>query len=394
MAAGVSRKNAPALISQNYICALPTDVTTQFFIRVHPRDLLSCNRVCKHWYQIFQPASTWQHLLTRHFSSIKTPEKAEECQAAYKAEYLRRESNFKEGLFCLKPYVSIDGDEVSRKPDEDAHTIIWNSAIGKVKAVYKEQPPDPVFEIYDLTDKLVQAFKIKNMTLFLISGSYLFACSHIDGTLQICNIKTGEAKKSIRVSIPTGNKPAGAFCMTMDPSAIDQPILFLGCHDGSIKAYDIKEEKFLNFKPEVKHSQGVYDLLIRDRKLISASAYGGMLIWRLDDRGKPLKGEPAKEIDGHKGLLQILGYAYGDIFTVSRAGEIKRWDIETGHCMTTFKAQPNGPKKKFLHRLHQSSTLFERQGHQHDHGFSILRPGNRRRNRPIDFSVRERPFKK
>ncbi len=142
MAAGVGRKNVQAVIPQNYICELPPELTTQLFARVHPQDLLSCNRVCKHWYQAFQPASTWQHLLTRHFSSIKTPEKAEECQAVYKAEYRRRESNLNNGNFCLKPYVPVDGNKVSLEHLADIGTITWDSDIGKVKSRLQQASPE------------------------------------------------------------------------------------------------------------------------------------------------------------------------------------------------------------------------------------------------------------
>ncbi len=114
------------------------------------------------------------------------------------------------------------------------------------------------------------------------------------------------------MSIPIADKLAGATCMAMDSSAIDPRFLFLGCYGGSIKIYDLKEEEFLNFKPHVPKSDEIFGLIIRDRKLISASSFGKMLVWKLDDQGKPIKNESPKVIDGHQGRVQALTYAYGD----------------------------------------------------------------------------------
>jgi WD40 repeat protein len=314
---------------------------------VHPRDILTCHRVCKQWHQVFQLDSTWQNLFANHFRSFENPNEARDCKAAYQSEFSRLDSNFKNGVFCLKPYIQVDGDAVSLALASGSSKIsIWDSAIGRIKVrVNNDLRPDPAIEIYHLeTGELINTFKYRTEKIanFLISGNNLFTPSE-DGTLKIWDIKTGECTKTIRAGIPVAGKPAGAVSL-----AIDQGKLFLGCYDGSIKIYDLKEEEFL--KPLKEHKTGVFHLLIRDGKLIAGSWPGITMIWELGKKGKPLADTPSKVLDPHKGYMIAFAFAYGKLFTISLNNTINLWNLETGECVNTIQARQM-IQGKHLHSL-------------------------------------------
>jgi WD40 repeat protein len=164
-----------------------------------------------------------------------------------------------------------------------------------------------------------------------------------DHTIKIWNAQTGKQERSL-----IGHKaPIDALCITPDGRAIVS-----GSRDKTLKVWELKSGKELHTFTGHTHSVKCVALSKDGKLMVSGSIDFNIKVWDLK------RGLELRTLSGHSSTVNAvvitpdgrqLISASGSVFLrhIARDGrrvihrsfenDLKLWDLETGHCLITFK---------------------------------------------------------
>jgi WD40 repeat protein/DNA-binding SARP family transcriptional activator len=169
------------------------------------------------------------------------------------------------------------------------------------------------------------------------------ASSSSNGTIQLFDVTDLKSRNSDQLPQPFWNQPilVGTVSFSLDGAA-----LLGNCHDGTIRFWQVATGE--HFKTLRGHTGPVLSIALSPdgRQLASGGVDQTLRLWDLTSSTSPSgdagsgSNQSLKIFSGHTGVVGRVAFSPpGQLLASSSADEtIRLWDIETGQCLKTLRA--------------------------------------------------------
>lgn len=332
------------LIKIDFIAALPTELSFKILQHLDTVSLCNAAQVSRKWRELADDDTTWHHMCEQHINRkcIKCGWGLPILERKRLKEYIREvngkskaksksEEEVDAVLQTIEPLrhkKRAADEDISSSADKRPCTerlVIERSAIPRPqtrswKGVYRERfEVGSNWEKFRCKERVIKAHD--NGVMCLQFDDNILATGSYDTTIKIWNIKTGQHIKTL------AGHTAGIRTLQFNGK-----VLISGSLDKTTKIWDLPSGEC---KKTIPNTDGILSLNFEEELCVTGSKDHTITVFN----NSKTCSEKSFVLRGHTDWVNHvkLDLASRTVFSASDDGTCKLWDLDTKHCIRTYK---------------------------------------------------------